>query len=127
MIATYGDQMGHPNAWTAGTDFTYQTSRFRGDKNLVVSAWGLLNDKHDLDGDKSAYGAGFDYPNDRWSFNLTSARIGETSWPIELTLADRDVMGFRMLLGRAALRNRFLVDPTGSFRQPPFDQRSVPT
>lgn len=77
MIATYGDQMGHPSAWTAGTDFTYQTSRFRGDKNLVVSAWGLLNDKHDLDGDKSAYGAGFDYPNDRWSFNLTSARIGD--------------------------------------------------
>jgi hypothetical protein len=77
MIATYGDQMGHPNAWTAGTDFTYQTSRFRGDKNLVVSAWGLLNDKHDLDGDKSAYGAGFDYPNDRWNFNMTSARIGD--------------------------------------------------
>jgi hypothetical protein len=77
MIATYGDQMGHANAWTLGSDFTYQTSRFRGDKNLVVSAWGLLNDKHDLDGDKSAVGAGFDYPNDRWSFGLTSARIGD--------------------------------------------------
>jgi hypothetical protein len=77
MIATYGDQMGAQNSWMGGADFTYNTSRFRGDKNLSVSAWGLLNDKHDLDGDKSAYGLGFDYPNDRWNFNASSARIGD--------------------------------------------------
>jgi Domain of unknown function (DUF5916) len=77
MIATYGDQMGAQNSWMGGADFTYNTSRFRGDKNLSVSAWGLLNDKHDLDGDKSAYGLGFDYPNDRWNFNMASARIGD--------------------------------------------------
>ena len=77
MIATYGDQMGAQNSWMGGADFTYNTSRFRGDKNLSVSAWGLLNDKHDLDGDKSAAGLGFDYPNDRWNFNMASARIGD--------------------------------------------------
>jgi hypothetical protein len=77
MIATYGDQMGAQNSWMGGVDFNYNTSRFRGDKNLSVSAWGLLNDKHDLDGDKSAYGLGVDFPNDRWNFNLTSARIGD--------------------------------------------------
>jgi hypothetical protein len=77
MIATYGDQMGAQNSWMGGVDFNYNTSRFRGDKNLNISAWGLLNDKHDLDGDKSAYGLGVDYPNDRWNFNLTSARIGD--------------------------------------------------
>jgi hypothetical protein len=48
----------------------------------------------------------------------TSIRIGDVKWPIELTLAGRDVMGFRMLLGREALRGRFLVDPGRSFRQP---------
>ena len=49
----------------------------------------------------------------------TQARLGETLWPIELTLAARDVMGFRMLLGREAIRRRFLVDAGRSFRQSP--------
>lgn len=36
-------------------------------------------------------------------------------WPIELTLIRRDMMGFRMLLGRQGLRGRFVVDPGRSF------------
>ena len=36
-------------------------------------------------------------------------------WQVELTLADRSQMGFRMLLGREAFRGRFLVDVAGSF------------
>jgi hypothetical protein len=39
---------------------------------------------------------------------------GQT-WFIELTLTNRDVMGFRLLLGREALRKRFLVNPARSF------------
>jgi hypothetical protein len=56
----------------------------------------------------------------------TVARIGEHAVPIELTLTNRDEMGFRMLLGRTALRRRFVVDPGRSFRaggdrhQPPL-------
>ena len=36
-------------------------------------------------------------------------------WPIEVTLTRRDAMGFRMLLGRQAIRGRFTVDPGRSF------------
>jgi len=36
-------------------------------------------------------------------------------WPVELTLTARDMMGFRMLLGREAVRRRFFVDPGRSY------------
>ncbi|HEY9771381.1 MAG TPA: RimK/LysX family protein [Coleofasciculaceae cyanobacterium] len=47
----------------------------------------------------------------------TEVKLGDQSWVIELSLTDRDVMGFRMLLGRQAVRNKFLVDPGKSFLQ----------
>jgi hypothetical protein len=46
----------------------------------------------------------------------TVVRIGKKRWRIELTLTRRDDMGFRMLLGRQALRKRALVDPGKSYR-----------
>ena len=48
---------------------------------------------------------------------ITTAQLGEQQWQIELTLTNRDVMGFRMLLGRQAIRDRFLVNPGKSFLQ----------
>ncbi len=41
----------------------------------------------------------------------TTLDIGNDSWPIEMTLTNRDSMGFRMLLGREAMIGRTLVDP----------------
>lgn len=40
--------------------------------------------------------------------------LGQT-WEIDITLTPRWGMGFRMLLGRQALRHHFLVDPGRSF------------
>lgn len=47
---------------------------------------------------------------------LTTLRIGEDRFAIELTLTNRDQMSFRMLVGRAAIRGRYHVDPGRSFR-----------
>ena len=46
---------------------------------------------------------------------LTEVELLGQRWTIELTLANRDSMGFRMLLGRQALRGRFLVHPGRSY------------
>ena len=45
----------------------------------------------------------------------TTLDIGTTSWTIEMTLTNRDSMGFRMLLGREAMSGRVLVDPEQLF------------
>jgi len=45
----------------------------------------------------------------------TPVAIGDDSWPIELTLTNRDTMGFRMLLGRTAMHERVIVDPDASY------------
>jgi hypothetical protein len=50
---------------------------------------------------------------------VTSIELGDQRWPIELTLTRRDEMGFRMLLGRQAIRGRYVVDPGRSYLQSP--------
>jgi hypothetical protein len=45
----------------------------------------------------------------------TTVSFGAEAWPIDLTLTSRDLMGFRMLLGREAVRRRYLIDPGRSF------------
>jgi ribosomal protein S6--L-glutamate ligase len=42
-------------------------------------------------------------------------QVGGDIWEIELTLTNRDSMGYRMLLGREAMSGRMLVDPASSF------------
>jgi len=41
--------------------------------------------------------------------------VGGHVWPVEITLTRRDVMGFRMLLGRTAIRGHAYVDPGTSY------------
>ncbi len=46
---------------------------------------------------------------------VTEIQLLDKCFEIELTLVNRDQMGFRMLLGRQAIRDYFQVDPGRSF------------
>ena len=52
----------------------------------------------------------------------TTTRLADLQWPVELTLTNRDTKRFRMLLGRTALNDRFLVDPAASY---PMSKKAV--
>jgi len=45
----------------------------------------------------------------------TMIKIGTLRFPIEVTLVDRGMMGYRMLLGRAAMKKRFWINPGVSY------------
>ncbi len=81
MIATFGDPGGLSQAWTSGVDFTYQTSTFGSGKNFLVGAWGMVNNREGLEGDKSAVGIKIDYPNDLWDWFVQFRRVGDAFDP----------------------------------------------
>ena len=42
----------------------------------------------------------------------TDIKMGSERFEIEVTLINRDLMGFKMLIGREALNGRFLINPS---------------
>src|SRR5690606_21672073 len=55
----------------------------------------------------------------------TPVSIGGKMFEIELTLANRDTMEYRMLLGREAINGRYLVDPSKGFCQGDISQSEM--
>jgi ribosomal protein S6--L-glutamate ligase len=55
----------------------------------------------------------------------TPVTIGDLVFDIELTLANRDTMEFRMLLGREALNDRFIVNPAVDYQLQSFEEIEV--
>ena len=80
-IATTGDPLGRPGAALGGVDFTYATSRFRGNKNLRIGGWGLVARRQDLGRDATARGLMIEYPNDEWDVWFNYKRIGRNFDP----------------------------------------------
>jgi hypothetical protein len=80
---------------------------FQRDSKVTVSAESRLVDRRWV---KSSSGRSTLRPVIR-----TRVRLGKKIWRTEVTLVRRDVMGFRMLLGRRTVRKRFLVDCGRSF------------
>jgi len=55
----------------------------------------------------------------------TSLHINGDSWDVELSLTNRDSMGYRMLLGREAMVGRLIVDPEANFLLGDFSEEEL--
>lgn len=101
------------HAWDIETDERTGLVRFnvhplQDDDSIIVSASAPLVEHREV---RSSNGEVDVRPVIR-----TAVRVNAQQFEIELSLSRRDEMGFRMLLGRSAIRRRFVVDPGRSFR-----------
>ncbi|MCP2520417.1 carbohydrate binding family 9 domain-containing protein [Candidatus Aminicenantes bacterium AC-335-B20] len=64
FIFTNGNPSGNSRNSLFGIDFTYVTSKFRGDKNLFIGGWWVYNWNELKLGKHYGYGFMIDYPND---------------------------------------------------------------
>lgn len=119
MIATAGDPSGGKNASLAGVDFTYQDTKFQGDKVFLIGLWYLYNNGENLKNDKSAFGFIIDYPNDIWDINFNYKRIGKDFNP---------ALGFvpRMGINKYSFEVMFKIRPEWeSVRQVVFESANM--
>lgn len=56
---------------------------------------------------------------------ITPISIGEDTFDIELSLANRNTMEFRMLLGREAMVNRYVINPGIKRAQKKYSRKEV--
>jgi ribosomal protein S6--L-glutamate ligase len=76
-------------------------------RKLIQSCRGLVVDQRHI---KSSSGE-----KEKRHVIRTPIILGDETWDIEITLTNRDSMGYRMLLGREAMKERVLIDPDSSF------------
>ena len=81
FIGSFGDPENRSSSAMGGVDFTYQTTRFKGDKNFLVGVSAMFTDRDELEGDQSAYFVKVDYPNDIWDVAVSYLRVGESFDP----------------------------------------------
>ncbi|HSC47451.1 MAG TPA: carbohydrate binding family 9 domain-containing protein [Gammaproteobacteria bacterium] len=81
-LVTHGDPTGQDTNTFVGTDATWKTSTFQGDKNLNLSAWaahsnGNASNGLSTAGNPNGYGVDLEYPNDLWYAHAQYAQYGE--------------------------------------------------
>lgn len=55
----------------------------------------------------------------------TAITIGEETFEIEFSLANRNTMEFRMLLGREAIKGRYLINPAERYVQKRYTKKQI--
>ena len=80
VILTNGSPTGGKNT-LAGADFNCSTSKFLGNKNLMLAAWGASNWNDKTTGRHHGFGFRANYPNDLWNVETTYAFYGEALDP----------------------------------------------
>ena len=85
----------------------FELSPLQGDGKTVLSCEMPVHDRRLI---KSSNGRS----EKRYVVKVTLG-LGEHSWEIEITLTNRDSMGYRMLLGREAISDKALIDSSRSF------------
>lgn len=92
----------------SGVSFvSFEVHPVQGNRRVIVRCEAEVLDKRVV---KSSSGIG-----EKRYVVKTLLQHRQQQWEIELTLTNRDSMGFRMLLGREAMNGRMLVDPASSF------------
>ena len=76
-------------------------------RKIVPSCRGLVVDRRSV---KSSSGE-----KEQRLVIKTPIIMGNETWDIEITLTNRDSMGYRMLIGREAMKDRVLIDPDSAF------------
>jgi hypothetical protein len=87
-LVTHGDPSGIGSNSFIGTDATWKTSTFQGDKNLNLSAWGAHSNGDALNGNgvvptgnTNGYGLDIEYPNDLWYIHEQYSQYGNALNP----------------------------------------------
>lgn len=80
LIFTNGSQTGEKNS-LLGMDLNYSSSKFLGDKNVMLAAWGVYNWNETEEGRHHGFGFRANYPNDLWNIQSTYAYYGEALNP----------------------------------------------
>jgi len=79
-VFTAGSPTGEKNT-LAGFDLIYQTSRFRGNRNLLIGGWYVHNWNEIKTGRHQGFGFKIDYPNDLWDIATTYSYYGDALDP----------------------------------------------
>jgi hypothetical protein len=80
-IFTNGNPSGAGESRFAGFDAVWRTSKFLGDKNLLIGGWTARTMGDLVPGSRAGWGGRVDYPNDLWDCAAAWNRFGEALEP----------------------------------------------